>query len=114
MTVQKFWNLKQMTKNSAEITIYGDIGNSWWSDSISARQFSADLKALGDDLEQITVRMNSAGGSVFEGLAIRSILKNHKADITVRCGRIRRVDCFYYCDGWRQNRDGQGRDDDDS
>ncbi|WP_051620978.1 head maturation protease, ClpP-related [Paenibacillus sp. UNC451MF] len=80
---KKFWNLNQMTKNSAEITIYGDIGNSWWNDSISAKQFSDDLKSLGDEVEQITVRLNSAGGSVFEGLTIRSILKNHKADVTV-------------------------------
>jgi len=82
-TPKKFWNLKQTTKNNAEITIYGDIGTSWWNESISAKQFSDDLKSLGDDLEHITVRLNSAGGSVFEGLTIRSILKNHQANVTV-------------------------------
>lgn len=75
---------KNAAKNSAEITIYGTIGSSWWDESISANQFAKDLKALGDDIEEITVRLNSGGGSVFDGLAIRSLLKNHKATVTVR------------------------------
>ncbi|ETK29818.1 Clp protease ClpP [Paenibacillus larvae] len=79
----KFWTMaKNEAKNSAEIAIYGAIGTSWWEESVSANQFYKDLKALGD-LEEITVRINSAGGSVFDGLAIRSQLKNHKAFVTV-------------------------------
>ncbi|GKS14780.1 hypothetical protein YDYSY3_57800 [Paenibacillus chitinolyticus] len=81
---QKFWGMtKNKATNSAEISIYGTIGSSWWDESISASQFAKDLKELGDDLDQITVRINSAGGSVFDGLAIRSQLRNHKATITV-------------------------------
>ncbi|WP_445506708.1 head maturation protease, ClpP-related [Niallia sp. 03190] len=80
----KFWtmNKSETKKNSAEIFIYGSIGSSWWEESVSASQFGRDLKALGDDIEDITVRINSTGGSVYDGLAIRSLLKNHAAKVT--------------------------------
>ncbi|MEI2466648.1 head maturation protease, ClpP-related [Niallia taxi] len=81
--MKKFWTMnKSTTTNSAEIFIYGSIGSSWWEESISASQFGRDLKALGNDLDDITVRINSTGGSVYDGLAIRSLLRNHKASIT--------------------------------
>jgi ATP-dependent Clp protease protease subunit len=72
---------RNAARNSGEVTIYGDIGSSWWGDSITPKQFAADLKDLGD-VDEITVRINSAGGAVFDGLAIRSLLKNHKATVT--------------------------------
>ncbi|MBM4551527.1 hypothetical protein GS445_17975 [Rhodococcus hoagii] len=35
------------------------------------------------DATDITVRLNSPGGDVFEGIAILNALRNHKARITV-------------------------------
>ncbi len=67
-------------KSSAEILIYGDIGESWWSESVSAAQFVRDLAEL--DAEAITVRINSIGGSVPDGIAIHNAMKRHKATIT--------------------------------
>lgn len=83
--MNKFWTMNQSeTKtNSAEIMIYGTIGSSWWDESVSAAQFGRDLKALGNDIDEITVRINSTGGSVYDGLSIRSQLKSHKAVVTV-------------------------------
>lgn len=83
--MKKFWTMNQSEEkmNSAEITIYGSIGSSWWDEAVSASQFSKDLKELGNDINEITVRINSTGGSVYDGLAIRSLLKNHKAYVTV-------------------------------
>lgn len=83
--MNKFWTMnKDETKtNSAEIMIYGTIGSSWWEESVSASQFNKDLKALGNDIDEITVRINSTGGSVYDGLSIRSQLKSHKAVVTV-------------------------------
>jgi ATP-dependent Clp protease, protease subunit len=82
--MNKYWtmNKSETQKNSAEIFIYGTIGTSWWEESVSASQFGRDLKALGNDIEHITVHINSTGGSVYDGLAIRSLLKNHKAYVT--------------------------------
>lgn len=65
---------------SAEILIYGDIGESWWSESVSAGQFVRELQAL--DVEAITVRINSIGGSVPDGIAIHNAMKRHRAQIT--------------------------------
>jgi ATP-dependent Clp protease, protease subunit len=80
---KRFWNLKQTTKNSAELTLYGDISDySWWGDEVTPQQFADDLKALGD-VDEISVRINSGGGDVFAGLAIHNMLKRHKAKVTV-------------------------------
>lgn len=65
---------------SAEVLIYGDIGESWWGDSIAANHFVREIAAL--DVEQLTVRINSYGGSVSDGIAIHNALKRHKATVT--------------------------------
>ncbi|MEC0269067.1 head maturation protease, ClpP-related [Paenibacillus anseongense] len=85
MTINNnFWTMTtNKAKDSAEISIYGTIGTSWWEESVSAAQFARDLRALGSDVKDITVRINSAGGSVFDGLAIRSTLKSHAANVHV-------------------------------
>lgn len=69
--------------NKAEILIYGAIGASWFEDSITAKQFSDELKALGENIKEIEVRINSPGGDVFEGWAIHARLKQHPAKVTV-------------------------------
>ena len=66
--------------SAAEIFIYGDIGESWWDETVSAAQFVKDLAAL--DAEQIQIRINSMGGSVPDGIAIHNAIKRHKAATT--------------------------------
>jgi len=66
---------------SAEILIYGDIGESWYGDSVLAKDFVQELMAL--DADEITVRINSFGGSVSDGIAIYNAIKRHKAATTV-------------------------------
>lgn len=65
---------------AAEIYIYGDIGESWWEETVTASSFVRELQEV--DAEQITVRINSMGGSVPDGLAIFNALRRHKATIT--------------------------------
>lgn len=69
-----------LPKSSAEILIYGDIGESWWSESVSAAQFVREIGAL--DVDAITVRLNSIGGSVPDGIAIYNAIKRHPAHVT--------------------------------
>jgi len=69
-------------KDSAEIYLYGVIGADWFGDGISAKQFATDLKALGP-VKNIDLRINSEGGSVFDGKAMYSLLKEHPAKVTV-------------------------------
>lgn len=80
------WQMKKMQAKAAEIMIYGDIStyDSWWDESrMTPQKFNDELKALGEDVEEITVRINSNGGDVFAGVAIHSMLKRHKATVTV-------------------------------
>ncbi|EFG9839547.1 peptidase [Shigella boydii] len=65
-------------RGTAEISIYEEIGGF----GITAKQFTEDLKALGD-VSHINLRIHSPGGDVFEGIAIYNLLRNHPADITV-------------------------------
>lgn len=79
--MNKYWSIKNTAEDSAEIFIYGQIGKNWWDDSgVGAKDFITDLKALGN-VKTIDLRVNSEGGSVFEGLAIYNTLKSHPAEI---------------------------------
>ncbi|MBF0153249.1 MAG: Clp protease ClpP [Magnetococcales bacterium] len=61
-----------------DIVLYDEIG----SCGITAKDFLNDLQSLGD-VEAITLRLNSPGGSVFDGIAIHNALKRHQAKVTV-------------------------------
>lgn len=78
----KFWNLMKNEKdNSAEMILYGSIGSDEEWDDISDKAFKQDIENLGD-VENITLHINSPGGSVFSAVAIANTLKNHKAKVT--------------------------------
>lgn len=62
-----------------ELLIYGDIGDSWWGESVTAQSVAQQLNDLPDTVATINVRINSYGGSVADGLAIYNALKRHKA-----------------------------------
>ncbi len=62
-----------------ELLIYGDIGDSWWGESVTAQSVAEQLNALDPAVATINVRINSYGGSVADGLAIYNALKRHKA-----------------------------------
>lgn len=81
--MSKFWNIKAMADNSStELFVYGDIVDSAYWDEVGAKEFVADLSKVTSN--DITVRINSGGGSVFAGFAMYNSLKQHKANITVR------------------------------
>ena len=69
-------------KDGAEIYLYGAIGADRYGDGVTATQFATDLKALGN-VNKISLRINSEGGSVFEGKAMYSLLSAHPANVTV-------------------------------
>ena len=84
-TSAKFYSIRARAAaqgvKSAEIMIYGDIGESWYGESVAAKDFVKEIAAL--DAEQITVRVNSYGGSVSDGIAIHNAIKRHPAATTV-------------------------------
>lgn len=67
------------TGDSYDLLVYGDIGESWWSDSVTAKSVVEQLNALDAGVATINVRINSYGGSVADGLAIYNALKRHPA-----------------------------------
>ncbi len=76
-----FYTIRAKANDSAEVLIYGDIGESWWGESVTAKDFVRELAAL--DVKNLTVRINSPGGSVSDGIAIYNAIKRHKATVTV-------------------------------
>lgn len=73
-----WYSIKAQSGGEAEILIYDVIG---WP-FISAEAFVRDLSQI--TAENITVRINSPGGDVFDGTAIYNALRAHKAKIVTR------------------------------
>ncbi|WP_242061742.1 head maturation protease, ClpP-related [Cytobacillus firmus] len=67
--------------DSTKITIYGDIGESRWGESVSASDVERILKDV--TTNTIHVHINSFGGDAFDGIAIYNQLKNHEAKIII-------------------------------
>lgn len=68
---------KNLAGGDAEIRLYGEV--SWWSDC-SADAFAERLDNL--DVDHITLKVNSPGGDVYDGIAIMNMLRHHKAKVT--------------------------------
>ncbi|MDT2648036.1 Clp protease ClpP [Enterococcus dongliensis] len=80
--MKKFWEVKQLANEEADIFIFGEIVSFKWDDTdTTAASFQKDLKSLGE-VSQINLHINSPGGSVFEGIAIGNMLKKHKAHVS--------------------------------
>lgn len=82
--MKKFWEFKNAADvDVGELFIYGEITSYKWDDSdTTAQSFKEDLEGLGD-IKSLNIYINSPGGSVFQGQAIYTILKRHKAKVNV-------------------------------
>lgn len=70
-------------EETTEVFIYEVIGYDWWSDSgVIAHEFVRDFAAI--TTPKILVRVNSPGGSVFDGVAIYNGIRSHPSEVTVR------------------------------
>lgn len=67
---------------TAEIVIFDEIGEGFFSEGVTAKSVNAQLESFGE-VDEITVRINSPGGLVFDGLAIYNLLAQHSARIIV-------------------------------
>ena len=63
--------------NTAELYIYGDIVTETWNDSETCPKDITDFLNQIDQNADLTVYINSGGGSAFAGIAIYNILKRH-------------------------------------
>lgn len=81
---ERFYQLTNVSEDSATLYIYGDI--------TSIKLFENDVcvydlaKEIGDlNGKALTVRINSYGGEVAEGLAIYNLLKSYEGEVTTIC-----------------------------
>lgn len=86
--MSKWYEIKAAAKSDdasaptmAEVYIYGNIGDRWNEDGVIASEMVRDIAAL--EADEITLRINSYGGSVTDGLAIYNALKRHPAPVNV-------------------------------
>lgn len=63
--------------DEAEVFVYGDIGG--WLDGVNADDFVREIAGIKADT--ISVRINSPGGVVFDGVAIYNALAQHAAKV---------------------------------
>ena len=81
-TNRDWYRISNKADAAPELFIYGEIG---W-DGVTAEDLIRDLSEI--DAKEITVRINSPGGSVFGGIAIYNALRTHPADVTVMVDSI--------------------------
>lgn len=78
------WFTISAEADSHTILIHQQIGKDWWSDDgLASGEFAQELGRIPKG-RKITVRINSPGGSVHDGLAIYNLLKERRADVTVK------------------------------
>jgi ATP-dependent protease ClpP protease subunit len=63
-----------------EIDVYDVIGESWFSDGVTAKDVRKTLKAA-PNAKTIKLRVNSGGGDVFDGFVIYNLLAEHGARV---------------------------------
>ena len=71
------------SNGTAVLRLYDPIdwdGGFW---GVSAKEFTAVLDELGDDVDTIELHVNSPGGMVWDGLAIMNALRQHQARVVV-------------------------------
>jgi len=74
------WNLDTgVATRTATLHLYGAIGGFWGE--IDARDVVPAIRAL--DVDELHVYVNSPGGDVYDGVAIRNALRQHSARVVV-------------------------------
>ncbi|RXK57562.1 hypothetical protein ESA94_20400 [Lacibacter luteus] len=73
--MQKFFVTNKLNDNTAEILVYGYIG----MDDVTASDFVKELRSLEKQYTNVNIRINSGGGSIFEGFTMYNAVKSSKA-----------------------------------
>jgi ATP-dependent Clp protease protease subunit len=77
-------NLAAAAEGDNTISILDQIGQDFWTgEGVTAKRISAALRSIGAERD-VVVNINSPGGDLFEGLAIYSLLREHKGEVTVK------------------------------
>lgn len=84
--VMKRWNSGVRAASEGDegvISIYDVIGEDFWTgEGVTSKRVAGALRAIGD--KDVTVNINSPGGDFFEGVAIYTLLREHRHRVTVK------------------------------
>lgn len=64
------------------ITMFGAIGEDFWSEGVTAKSVTRQLRAIGG--RPVEVHINSPGGDMFEGISIYNVLREHPYPVNVK------------------------------
>lgn len=78
--MQKNFSIKNLSGDTAEIKIFGEIGEGWFGDGVTLDSVKTQLEGI--KAKKINVLISSLGGDVNHALAIHDILKMSNAEIT--------------------------------
>ena len=84
-SLKQFLSVKNETPTSADLFFYGDIVSDWWGAWGEADQYPEAIREFlkGREGKDLNIYINSAGGSVFAGIAIYNMLLRHQGFKTV-------------------------------
>lgn len=81
---ERFYQLTNVSEDSATLYIYGDIASiKWFENDVCVYDLAKEIGDLNG--KALTVRINSYGGEVAEGLAIYNLLKSYEGEVTTVC-----------------------------
>lgn len=81
---ERFYQLINVSEDSATLYIYGDITSiKWFENDVCVYDLAKEIGDLNG--KALTVRINSYGGEVAEGLAIYNLLKSYAGEVTTIC-----------------------------
>ncbi len=81
---ERFYQLTNVSEDSATLYIYGDITSiKWFDNDVCVYDLAKEIGDLNG--KELTVRINSYGGEVAEGLAIYNLLKSYEGEVTTVC-----------------------------
>ncbi len=75
--VGHWYEIKNIAADVAEVSIYDEIG--YWG--VTASEFVKEIQSVA--AKTLTLRINSPGGDVFDGIAILNSLRQHPATVNV-------------------------------
>ncbi len=83
-TIEPYFTIMTDTEaNVSELFLYGVIGENWWSedDSNTQHDFIKAFRPIDQEGHRINIRINSPGGSMYDGNAIITSIQNAKAEV---------------------------------
>lgn len=80
--MKNWYSITNKGEVSAEIKIFGPIGNTWDGEGVTAAKFIKDFQAI--KAQDITLSVNSPGGSLFDGITIYTAMAASGKNITAK------------------------------